>query len=213
MWKDLNSYWREAFSMAWEAYKRGTIPIGAVIVDHEGNIISRGRNRIFDEDSSNPLAGTYIAHAEMTAMLVLKAKDHPDIKSYTLYTTMEPCPMCFGTMVMMGIRNIKYAARDGIAGAVELSEKMDYIKSKNMNIKLEGSEPEFFQICLQSAYECVRRHSRMEELLNIFRAYCSDGVALGEKLYEQGYFKAAAEQGKLIEEVYDEVICQYNKED
>ena len=80
MWSDINGIWKEAFSLAWESFKKNTIPIGAVIVDSHDNIISRGRNRIFDEESENPLAGTYMAHAEMTAMITLKEKEHPDIK-------------------------------------------------------------------------------------------------------------------------------------
>ncbi|MBO8161965.1 MAG: nucleoside deaminase [Thermosipho sp. (in: Bacteria)] len=140
MWKDLNKYWQEAFKLAWESYKKDTIPIGAVIVDSKGNIISRGRNRIFDKSSSNPLAGTYMAHAEMTAMMQLKNDDHPNIKSYRLYTTMEPCPMCFGTMVMMGIRTLCYAARDGFAGAIEMNEKIDYIRKKEIKISKGDKE-------------------------------------------------------------------------
>jgi tRNA(adenine34) deaminase len=48
---------------------------------------------------------------------------HPNIKKYTLYTTMEPCPMCFGIMAMIGIRNMRYAAKDGFAGVTELNYK------------------------------------------------------------------------------------------
>lgn len=106
--------------MAWDSYRNNTIPIGAVIVSASGEIVSEGRNRIFDKNSNNSLAGTYMAHAEMTGMMQLKTDDHPDIKSYVLYTTMEPCPMCFGTMLMMHICDLRYAARDGFAGATEL---------------------------------------------------------------------------------------------
>ena len=106
MWRDLERPWQIAFEMAWDAYKNGSIPIGAVIVNAEGDIVSAGRNRRFDKDSSTPLVGTNMAHAEMDALFVLKEKEHPDIKSYILYSTMEPCPMCFGTAVMMNIRHI-----------------------------------------------------------------------------------------------------------
>ena len=44
----------------WEAFKNGSIPIGAVITDEIGNIISTGRNRIYEIDTLN----TKIAHAE-----------------------------------------------------------------------------------------------------------------------------------------------------
>ena len=45
--------------------------------------------------------------------------------------------MCFGTMVMMNIRNIYFAARDGFAGATALNDKLDYIKNKNIILKEE----------------------------------------------------------------------------
>ncbi|MCB2288949.1 nucleoside deaminase [Clostridium sp. CS001] len=211
MWSDLNGIWKEAFSLAWESYSKNTIPIGAVIVDLQGNIVSRGRNRIYDEESKNPLAGTYMAHAEMTAMITLKEKEHPDIKKYTLYTTMEPCPMCFGTMVMMGIRTLRYAARDGFAGAAELNDKMDYIHNKQINIHRSGSELEVFQICIQASYEYTRKHDRIEEILDSWRSYCSDGVDLAKNLYKDGYFKNAIATNKSIEEIYDYVISRYKE--
>lgn len=207
MWVDLSDIWKEAFSLAWESFRKNTIPIGAVIVDEQGNIISRGRNRIFDESSTHPLVGSTMAHAEMTAMLNFKKKTHPNIKKYTLYTTMEPCPMCFGTMVMMGIRNLRYAAKDGFAGATELNYKMDYIKNKGIDIKAEAHELEVFQICLQASYEYSRKHPRLEELLDSWRTYCKTGVTLGKKLYDEGYFVAAISQNKPIQEIYDEIIC------
>ncbi|GKU30011.1 nucleoside deaminase [Clostridium folliculivorans] len=210
MWKDLNYAWQEALSLAWESFKKDTIPIGAVIVDENGKIISRGRNRIFDTTSNNPLAGTGMAHAETTAMLNLKREEHLNIKKYTLYTTMEPCPMCFGAMVMVGIRNIKYAARDGYAGATELNDKMKYINSKNMNFSRENEELEAFQICLQSAYEYKRQHIA-QAVLDSWSEYCSDGVLLAKGLNEEGYFRNALSMQKPIEEIYDEIISRLSK--
>ncbi len=209
MWSDLNGIWKETFSLAWESFNKNTIPIGAVIADSQDNIISRGRNRIYDIGSNHALSGTCMAHAEMTAMSTLTEKDHPDIKKYTLYTTMEPCPMCFGTMVMMGIRNLKYAARDGFAGATELNNKMEYIRNKKIKIDMEGTELEVFQICLQTSYEYTRNHKRIEEILDSWRVYCNDGINLAEHLYEEEYFKDALHINKPIQEVYDEVISRY----
>lgn len=209
MWFELNYIWKEAFSLAWESFKKNTIPIGAVIINEQGNIILRGRNRIFDDTTNNPLAGTYMAHAEMTAMINLKVEEHPNIKHYTLYTTMEPCPMCFGTMVMMGIRNLRYAARDGFAGATELNDKMEYIRSKKILVNRECTELEMFQICLQTAYEYARKHQRIEEILDSWRIYCNEGVLLGKQLYDAGYFLDAIKQDKNIGKIYDEVIEMY----
>lgn len=210
MWSDLNNIWQEVFSLSWESFRKNTIPIGAVIVDENENIISRGRNRIYDLESKNPLAGSYMAHAEMTAMINLKVNDHPNVKRYKLYSSMEPCPMCFGTMVMMGIRTLFFAARDGFAGAAELNEKMGYIISKNISIYIGEAELEVFQICLQSSYEYQRQHPRIEEVLDSWRAYCTEGVLLGKEMHDSGYFAEAARENKTIEEVYDYVISMYH---
>jgi tRNA(adenine34) deaminase len=119
---------------------------------------------------------------------------------------MEPCPMCFGTMVMMGIRQLHYAAKDSFAGAAELNHKMDYIKSKGIRISKEASELEIFQICLQTAFECIRNHTRMEELLASWSSYCNTGVSLGRKLHKDGYFEAAANENKTIDKIYDDIF-------
>jgi len=211
MWHDLSEPWKEAFKLAWEAYTKNTIPIGAVIVDSDEKIVAKGRNRIFDETSSNPLAGTYMAHAEMTAMMSLKANECQSVKGYKLYTTMEPCPMCFGAMVMVGIRNLSYAAKDGFAGATEMNEKIAYIKSKNIIITKESSEFEAFQIILQTSYECIRKHERLEDLLEAWSEYCKNGVKLGKELYKEGYFDDALLNKKEISVIYDEVINRFKE--
>lgn len=209
MWKKLNQPWKEALQMAWEAYKRGTIPIGCVIVTEDGEIVSKGRNRIFDDISLNPLAGTNMAHAEMTALLGLSEKDHPNIRTYELYTTMEPCPMCFGTMVMMNIRKIRYGAIDAFAGAIKLNDELDYIKRKNIDIQQGSNEIQAFQLVLQSAYEYSRQHPRIENILNAWRETDEASIAYAKKLSEDKYFEKAAEENKEISLIYNEVIEGY----
>ena len=68
----LEGAWRECFELAWEAFRAGTIPVGAVVADPSGTIVARGRNRIFDHTAPpGQLAGTYIAHAELNALAAL----------------------------------------------------------------------------------------------------------------------------------------------
>lgn len=208
MWYDLDKPWQEALALAWEAYKNGTIPIGCVITSKDGRIISKGRNQIFDKTSENLLSGTNMAHAEMSALFGLREKDHPDIKSYILYTTMEPCPMCFGTIVMMGIRNVSYGARDGFAGATSLNDKLDYIYKKGIAIKGE-EKIEAFQLILQSAYEYERNHPRVEEILGTWRAVNHLAIDCGKELYNKGYFPQAAKDNKEISAIYDDVMKIY----
>lgn len=213
MWNELEKPWQEALREAWTAYKKGTIPIGCVIVNEKDEVVSRGRNRIFDKESNNPLAGCNMAHAEMTAMLGVKEREHPDIRGYRLYTTMEPCPMCFGAMVMMNIRSIAYGARDTLAGAINLNDKMEYIKSKNIRINHYGQDIEAFQLILSTVFEYERQHPGLENILRVWRNADEVAVELGSKLHEEGYLKAAVKNNKDLESIYDEIAELYHKED
>jgi tRNA(Arg) A34 adenosine deaminase TadA len=57
----------------WEAYLAGTIPAGAVVVGEAGEVVSRGRNRTFDEACDGQLGGSRLTHAEMNALLPLSS--------------------------------------------------------------------------------------------------------------------------------------------
>jgi tRNA(adenine34) deaminase len=64
--------WQEAFRLSWEAFGHNTVPVGAVLVDGDGVIRARGRNRIYDSGASErQLAGSRLAHAEVDALLDL----------------------------------------------------------------------------------------------------------------------------------------------
>jgi len=53
---------------------------------------------------------------------------------YTLYSTTEPCPLCFSAMVMSNICNLKYVARDPYACGTELNDKSKFIAIRKINI-------------------------------------------------------------------------------
>lgn len=150
-----------------------------------------------------------MAHAEMDALFVLKEKEHPDIKSYILYSTMEPCPMCFGTAVMMNIRHIFFAARDSFAGATALNDKLDYIRSKNIVIRQGNEEMEAFQLILLSAYEFQRQLPSIDNLLNAWKKINEKSVEYGKMLFNNGYFNKAISENKHIGQIYDEIIAEY----
>ena len=206
MWTSLEPIWQEAFALAWNAFCAGTVPVGCVIVDHHGEIVARGQNAIFDSSSSSPLAGTNLAHAEMIALSQLKKNEHPEIKGYSLCTTLEPCPMCFGAAVMMGIRQIHYAGRDGIAGSIDLTTATSYLSSKKIKTELADPILEVFQLALVTAFEWRRNHPRQEKLLDLLRADCPKGVAIGTELFEQGYFARAVQEGYWVGQVFREVV-------
>lgn len=106
-----------AFEEAVRARDEGTFPIGAVIVDADGNVVSRGRNQVFSDYDST-------AHAEVDAIrkaghLIVNPANKKFIPNngLTLYTTCEPCPMCTGTIVLSLIKRVVWAANDEEIGA------------------------------------------------------------------------------------------------
>jgi tRNA(Arg) A34 adenosine deaminase TadA len=100
----------------WEAYTVGTIPVGAVVCDEAGEVVSRGRNRILDEVHATQLGRTRLAHAEVNALLEL-ASDRA-YESFTLYSALEPCHLCLSALYTVRVGNVRYAAVDPYAGAV-----------------------------------------------------------------------------------------------
>lgn len=208
MWTSLETMWKETFRLAWASFCAGTVPVGCVICNEQGEIVARGQNAIADRFSSSPLAGTNLAHAEVIALSQLQKVDHPKIREYTLYTSLEPCPMCFGASVMMNIRRIHYAARDGVAGSLQLNTATPYLRRRK--IKTELLEPSFevFQIALVTAFELERDHPGQEERLGHLRADCPEGVAIGTLLFQEGYFAEAVREGYPVEEAFAQVISK-----
>lgn len=209
MWQDLSKLWQTALEEAWCAYLVGTIPIGAVITNEEGRLVAVGRNRIYEKDSPSPLAGTNLAHAEMDVLRQIKAEEHPQVRTYTLYSTMEPCPMCFGAAVMVNIRRISFGARDAFAGATQLADKMAYIKSKKISVEHVGGDLEAFHLVFHTAYELDRNPGRMAELLDAWRQDKKKAVDLGVALHGEGYFNMARQKGQNIAQIYNAVLLRY----
>ena len=76
----------------------GGIPIGSVLV-HEGRILGRGRNRRVQRGSS-------VLHGEMDALENAGRQPAAVYRQCTLYTTLSPCPMCSGAILLYGIPRV-----------------------------------------------------------------------------------------------------------
>ena len=71
-WAHLSEPWHIAFGEAWESFRSGSAGVGAVVTSRDDVVVATGRSRVFDEqDGSAPLAGTWMAHAEMNALALL----------------------------------------------------------------------------------------------------------------------------------------------
>jgi tRNA(adenine34) deaminase len=111
-------YMREALLEAREALIAGEFPVGCVMV-YEEEIISRGRRINSKAPNDNEMD-----HAEIMALRKLFAQ-HPEIdrSQIAVYSTMEPCLMCYITLLLNGIRKIFYAYEDIMGGGTSLNLK------------------------------------------------------------------------------------------
>ena len=109
MLKDDYYFMERALNQAKVAYKKGEVPVGAVVVK-DGKVISRGYN--LRETTNDPTA-----HAELLAMKKASKKlDSWRLSGCTLYVTLEPCPMCSGVIVNSRIDRVVFGAYDQKAG-------------------------------------------------------------------------------------------------
>ena len=119
--------------LAWEAYRSGSLPIGAVVVDAEGRILSSGRNRIHEfTGAPGTVFGRKLAHAELNALLTLEGELDP--RACVLYTTTEPCPLCVGAARMADIGELRYASREPWAGSAAMFETVPYVRRANLGL-------------------------------------------------------------------------------
>ncbi len=106
------SWMRLALDEARAALAHDDVPIGCVVVDADGNELSRAHNaRERDQDPT--------AHAELIALKEAAAGRHSwRLDGATMYVTLEPCAMCAGALVLARVSKLVYAALDPKAGAV-----------------------------------------------------------------------------------------------
>lgn len=111
MQPDDERYMEEALRIAEAAAAAGDVPVGAIVV-LDGEIIGRGGNR--REVDADPTG-----HAEVVALReACRTKGRWRVDGATLYVTLEPCPMCAGTLVNARVARLVYGASDPKAGAV-----------------------------------------------------------------------------------------------
>ena len=95
-------YLRIAFSEAVRARERGNHAFGALLVDADGKPVLAAQNSVVTDNDVT-------AHAEMNLIRVASKKFGPDrLKTFTLYASGEPCPMCAGAIVWANIRRVVF---------------------------------------------------------------------------------------------------------
>ena len=108
-----------ALNEARAALAAGEFPVGCVFVA-DGAIVARGHRENSGEDGRNE-----IDHAEvLTLRHLLAIRPAIDPGAVTVYSTMEPCLMCFSTLLLSGVRNFVWAYEDVMGGGTNLPLSM-----------------------------------------------------------------------------------------
>lgn len=120
---------QRAIDLAREAEGRGEVPIGAVVVGADGEILSEGSNETIERHDPT-------AHAEILAIRRAGERiENYRLTGATVYSTIEPCAMCAGALVNARVARLVYGAPDERFGAVR--SKFRLCDSELLNHRIE----------------------------------------------------------------------------
>lgn len=178
--RELSPEWRRLFELSYLSFTEGNAPIAALLKNENNEIIAEGRNQFI---TGGVFRNIKMAHAEMQCLEKLNPSLTKDEHACTLYTALEPCPMCMGTIVMSGIRTVKIATRDNCGGATDICRKNDYIASKKIKLLFEdGNLGEVF-ITL-NAYNMMQQKGKDNWVVKLFAKDYPRGAAAAIRMFE-----------------------------
>ena len=122
----MDKFMEAAISEARQGLEEGGIPIGSVLV-HDGKIIGRGHNRRVQQ-------GSVILHGEMDALENAGRLPAEVYQECTIYTTLSPCPMCSGAILLYGISRVIVGENKTFMGEEEL------LKSRGIEVEVLQNE-------------------------------------------------------------------------
>lgn len=108
----MHEFMQAAIEEAQRGLQEGGIPIGSVIV-HRGKILARGHNRRVQK-------GSVVLHGEMDALENAGRRPAAVYRESTLYTTLSPCSMCAGAILLYGIPHVIIGENQTFLGEEEL---------------------------------------------------------------------------------------------
>ncbi|MGM0526039.1 MAG: nucleoside deaminase [Pseudomonadota bacterium] len=123
----MDKFMEAALAEAKRSMETGGIPIGSVLV-HNDKIIGRGHNQRVQKGSS-------VLHGEMDALENAGRQPASVYKNSVLYTTLSPCPMCTGAILLYGIPEVVIGENQTFMGEEEL------LRSRGVKVTVLQAEP------------------------------------------------------------------------
>ncbi len=138
----MDPFLQAAIEEARDGMREGGIPIGSVLV-HGGRIIGRGHNRRVQRASA-------ILHGEMDALENAGRRPASVYRECVLYTTLSPCSMCSGAILLYGIPRVVVGENRTFLGEEEL------LRSRGVSLEVLQEEE-----CIRLMREFIQRHPHL----------------------------------------------------
>ena len=138
----MNEFLAAAIAEAEAGAREGGIPIGAVLV-HGGRVLGRGHNRRVQR-------GSAILHGEMDALENAGRQPASVYRESVLYTTLSPCAMCSGAILLYGIRRVVIGENQTFMGEEEL------LRSRGVSLQVLRDPT-----CIAMMTEFIREHPEL----------------------------------------------------
>ena len=132
----------EAIAEAQRGREEGGIPIGAVVV-HDGRVIGRGHNRRVQR-------GSVVLHGEMDALERAGRQRASIYRASTIYTTLSPCAMCTGAILLYGIPRVVIGENRTFMG------EEDLLRSRGVQVEVV-QDPR----CIRMMEEFISQHPEL----------------------------------------------------
>jgi tRNA(adenine34) deaminase len=140
---------KAAITQAQKAFDEGEVPVGAVIVDDQKQVIVASG---FNKTGKNPLM-----HAEMIAIQEAIANE-VNLRVCSIYITLEPCLMCVGAISISKIKRVFYSLGESKQGGIERLGCGDHIDTETWNGHGVLYKPEVYEgICRQESINLLQK--------------------------------------------------------
>jgi tRNA(adenine34) deaminase len=145
-------FMRLALAEARAAAAHDDVPVGAVLVDSEGQVLAHARNE-------RELLHSPVAHAEVQALSAgSRERGDWNLSGTILYVTLEPCSMCAGALVLARAAEVVYGATDPKGGVVSLA--IPILTNERLNHRVRVRQGPLGEECGAVLQEFFRRKRR-----------------------------------------------------
>jgi len=190
---NIGKFWSAAFTAAIDGYMRSSFPIGACIVSDTDKIIAV---------ESNASGSHVLDHAEYKA--IREIDSHDLLSRATIYTTMEPCPMCTGAIRLAKLRSLCFAAYDPAAGFSSQLSNDEFMSGLDCTV-VPPTHPDLEKVIVILNTECRFRLGKTRWHHKWVSRYPAP-YKIGQQLSRNGQFEKWNNSMATPGEIYNDVL-------